>query len=85
VRKIFCDRCGTECINTVAHLNGVVEHKTSQGEQVGMDEIKPVELCKLCFSVLADLLGLIVTPQEMDRADVPMRAMNTAPLVGGHP
>jgi len=75
MRKTFCDGCGAECINTTVHLNGAVSHTTNQGEQVGYDDIKPVELCLDCFAPIQKALGMTVRPQEMDgpvRADYAM-------------
>jgi hypothetical protein len=66
MRKTFCDRCGTQCVNVTIHLNGAVSHTTNQGEIVGTDEIRPFEVCKNCFTLLQELLGLTVVPQERD-------------------
>jgi len=67
MRKTFCDRCEKQCVNTIVHIYGTIEHQTSQGEVVGGDDIKPVELCKTCFDLVYDLLGLVIRPQEMAR------------------
>jgi hypothetical protein len=82
VRKIFCDRCGSECVNTVAHLHGSVEHQTNRGESLGYDEIKPAELCLSCFGVLKELLGIVMIHHEPDRDGLPVAAERPA-LSGG--
>jgi len=66
MRKTFCDGCGTECINLTVHLSGALVHTTSQGEQVGYDEMKPVELCKDCFEPIQKMYGIEIRPQAAD-------------------
>jgi hypothetical protein len=73
MRKTFCDRCGEQCVNTIVHLYGTVEHQTNQGEQVGGDDIKQVELCNRCFKLVQELVSLTVRPQEMAMAAPPVR------------
>lgn len=68
MRKTFCDRCKAECVNTVGRFNGYVEHTTSGGEQVGMDEMKQVELCRICTNIACELLGIILQPRELEKA-----------------
>lgn len=74
MRKTFCDRCGVQCVNTVVHLHGAIEHTTSRGENVGHDEIRPVELCDGCYGLVKELVGLTEIPQERDmsRAEMPL-------------
>ena len=67
VRKTFCDRCGAECVNTTGHFGGHVEHTTSKGETVGIDEIEPMHLCNACIDVAQALLGFRIRPQEMEK------------------
>lgn len=66
MRKIFCDGCGTECVNLTVHLHGAISHTTSAGEQVGYDDLRPVELCMTCFEPIQERLHITVRPQEMD-------------------
>ncbi len=70
MRKTYCDRCGVQCVNTMVHIHGVIQHQTSQGESVGSDEIKPVEICLECYRLVKELLDLTEIPQEMDRDSV---------------
>ncbi len=67
MRRTFCDRCGGECVNTVGHLYGVIEHLTSGGEQVGQDELKPVDLCHSCIRLGAAQFGMVAQPRELEK------------------
>lgn len=78
MRKTFCDRrrpdgsrCGAECVNWTLDLNGAVTHTTSDGKQVGYDNLKGAQLCKACGDELIDQFGLELAPDEaaeMERA-----------------
>lgn len=46
--RTFCDRCNTECVNSVTKVYVEVIHKISSGEHAGNDEYKPSELCFVC-------------------------------------
>jgi hypothetical protein len=67
MRKTFCDRCGAECTNTTGHIGGHIEHTTSQGETVGIDEIASADLCRGCINDAVKFFHLKVMPQEMEK------------------
>lgn len=67
MRRTFCDRCGAQCVNTTGHVGGYVEHTTSQGQQVGTDELVPGDLCKDCTTAVIEFIGLKVVPREMEK------------------
>ncbi len=78
MRRTFCDRCGAQCVNTTVRLHGAIEHSTSAGEQVGYDEIRPVEVCAACYRLVKKLLGLEEIPQERDTDSVMASPVNRA-------
>lgn len=47
-KRTFCDRCGTQCVNTIVNLHIVTVHYMKDGVYVGEDEHKPIELCLNC-------------------------------------
>lgn len=89
MRKTFCDRCGAWCVNTTAHFGGHVEHTTSKGETVGIDEIESLDLCKACIEAAREFLGLKIYPQEKpmqmerDRAEYGPGVLVAAPAYEG--
>src|SRR5690348_14937035 len=77
MRKTFCDRDGRECTSRIGYVHIRVAHQTNQGETVGDDEYKPVELCGECIDELKAFFGhkLTFTPME---TDVPMTSIPMA-------
>ena len=65
MRKTYCDGCGAECVNRVIVLQGSIQHHTNRGEQVGWDDLKPVELCQDCFEPIQKTLGIEIRPQDV--------------------
>jgi hypothetical protein len=66
MRKIYCDSCGGECVNTTVHFHGAIQHTTNKGEQVGYDELSPIELCTNCAEPVIKAFGMEIRPQSMD-------------------
>ena len=80
VKKTFCDRCGSQCINTTVNITIVVVHHTKDLQYVGADEHKPIEVCLNCTDELRTLFpqAFILTPKdEMMMAEAPVRDMGT--------
>lgn len=69
MQKTFCDRCGTECVHYSGRLYGHITHFTSQGEEVGEDSIKPLDLCKGCTEILCEF-GFKITPTSSGLDDI---------------
>jgi hypothetical protein len=57
MRKAYCDRCGTECVNGTCCVFICTEHTTSGGELVGQENAAS-ELCLSCGEEGRTLLGL---------------------------
>lgn len=75
MRKTYCDRCGEECHYRNGHLHLSEQHRTASGQEVGMDEYGPADLCGACIDLLREWVGeaLAVThyggpPDEMMNA-----------------
>lgn len=83
--KTHCDRCKEVCTNFAGRLDGSVTHRTQDGEQVGYDAMKPLDLCRVCWEAFRDFMKPAVVALRatesigddivMARADVPMQLL----------
>ena len=48
MKKTFCDRCETQCVNTTIMVNLTTVHHTQDNTYVGEDNYSPVEICINC-------------------------------------
>lgn len=49
MRKVFCDRCGGECLNYYVSLEATSNETTSRGEYLDSDRISSdMHLCRHC-------------------------------------
>lgn len=76
MQKTVCDRCGAECVNYRARLYGEVQHTTSDGQVVGEEIVKPLDLCKHCTDHVQADLGLAIASLDKTEYD-------SAPRWGG--
>jgi predicted Fe-S protein YdhL (DUF1289 family) len=57
----FCDGCGNELTGYRARLRGEILHSTSDGEYVGEDDIKQVDLCKGCLKRIQEIVSFKIS------------------------
>jgi hypothetical protein len=56
VKRTFCDVDGKECINKTVNVRIEVIHHTKNGQIVGEDFFKPIEVCMDCEDLLKRLM-----------------------------
>lgn len=55
MKKTFCDVDGKQCVNTTVYVHIQVQHHTKDGQIVGEDYFKPIEVCTDCETILKRL------------------------------
>jgi hypothetical protein len=55
VKKTFCDVDGKQCVNTTVLVHIAVRHHTKDGQVVGEDFFKTIEVCTDCEEILKRL------------------------------
>jgi hypothetical protein len=56
MKKTFCDVDGKQCVNTTVHINMFVQHHTKDGQVVGEDYYKPIEVCTDCETLIKRMM-----------------------------
>ena len=59
-RKIICDRCGKECVNGHGMLHLAIIHATRDGDHVGEDDFRPLDLCTSCADEIRTELNFVM-------------------------
>jgi hypothetical protein len=71
VKKTFCDVDGKQCVNTTVHIHIQVQHHTKDGQIVGEDYFKPIEVCTDCETLLKRLFPQAFTlDKQMDQIHI---------------
>ena len=68
MQKTFCDRCEKQCVNTVVAVAIATKHQTADGQYLGTDEYKPIEICHDCATLLE---GVLPNAFKLIRRDEP--------------
>jgi hypothetical protein len=79
MKKTFCDRNGEECVNTTVIISVRTVHHTKDGQYVGDDEHKPVEICLNCASEVEAVIpqAFALAPKdEMMMMESPVREVD---------
>jgi hypothetical protein len=56
VKRTYCDVDGKQCVNTTVILHVIVQHHTKDGQSVGQDYFRPIEICTDCEEILRRLM-----------------------------
>jgi hypothetical protein len=56
MKKTFCDCCEEQCINTTVLLRIDVIHHTNDGQFVGEDDYKAIEICLNCSNMIKEMM-----------------------------
>jgi hypothetical protein len=56
MKKTFCDVDGKQCVNTTVVVHIQVLHHTKDGQIVGQDFFRPIEVCTDCEDLLKRLM-----------------------------
>jgi len=78
MQKTFCDRCEKQCVNTVVGVQVGTRHQTADGQYLGTDEYKPIELCRDCATLLE---GVIPSAFKLIRRDEPDSVPSSARFI----
>jgi hypothetical protein len=73
MKKTFCDVDGKQCVNTTVLVHIQVHHHTKDGQPVGQDYFRPIEVCTDCETLLKRLFPQAFV-MDHSRSEEPMIA-----------